>query len=104
MRILLFVVLVITSTTLASAQVTFSNLNDYCYAASEASTTTLLVRTQGAPRETAESYMAGMTDPVAIRMVKEVIAFAYSRPATTKLDDLRAELKALCLAKKIFVQ
>jgi hypothetical protein len=45
-----------------------------------------------------------MTDPLAIRMVKEVIDFAYSRPASTSLNDLRAELRNLCLAKKIFVQ
>jgi hypothetical protein len=37
-------------------------------------------------------------------MVKEVIDFAYSRPASTSLDAMRGELRNLCLAKKIFVQ
>ena len=41
-------------------------------------------------RSEAEAMMAGMTDPVSIRMVKEVIAFAYSRAPTSSLDQLRA--------------
>jgi hypothetical protein len=48
--------------------------------------------------------MQGMTDPASIRMVKELIEFAYSRPASAKFDALRAELLNLCLARKIFVQ
>ncbi len=48
--------------------------------------------------------MRGMTDPLAIRMVKEVLDFAYSRSTTTNLDVLRTELRNLCLEKKIFVQ
>jgi hypothetical protein len=45
-----------------------------------------------------------MTDPVAIRMVKELIDFAYSHLANTRLETLKTELLNLCLAKKIFVQ
>jgi hypothetical protein len=56
------------------------------------------------PRSQAEAMMQGMTDPLAIRMVKEVIEFAYSRPTTVSIDALRTELRNLCLAKKIFVQ
>jgi hypothetical protein len=83
---------------------TYTDLGSYCQDMSEVSTTTLLARTRGIPRSQAEAMMQGMTDPLAIRMVKEVIDFAYSRPATTSLDALRAELRNLCLAKKIFVQ
>ena len=71
---------------------------------SEASTPTLLARTQGIQRSEAEALMRGMTDPASIRMVREVIEFAYARPASTSLDALRAELRDLCVAKKIFVQ
>jgi hypothetical protein len=88
----------------AFAQMTFNDLPSYCKAASEASTPTLLARTQNIPRSQAEALMQGMTDPVAIRMVKEVIAFAYSRPAGTPIETLRSDLRDLCVAKKIFVQ
>jgi hypothetical protein len=56
------------------------------------------------PRAQAEALMLGMTDPAAIRMVKEVIAFAYSRPAGTPIETLRSDLREQCIAKKIFVQ
>jgi hypothetical protein len=46
--------------------------------------------------------MQGMTDPLAIRMAKEVIAFAHSRPAGTPVEALGAELKEQCMARKIF--
>jgi hypothetical protein len=82
----------------------YTDLASFCQDMSEASTTALLVRIRGVPRSQAEAMMQGMTDPVSIRMVKEVIEFAYSRPATSSLDALRAELRNLCLAKKIFVQ
>jgi hypothetical protein len=88
----------------AFAQVTYTDLSSYCRDMSEASTNTLLARRQGIARSEAEAMMQGMTDPLAIRMVKEVIDFAYSRPASTSLDALRAELRNLCIAKKIFVQ
>ncbi len=60
---------------------TFGDLASYCRAASEVSTPTLMARTQNISRAQAEAMMQGMTDPVAIRMVREVIAFAYSRPS-----------------------
>jgi hypothetical protein len=82
----------------------YTDLASYCHDMSEVSTTTLLARSRGIPRSQAEAMMQGMTDPLAIRMVKEVIDFAYSRPATTSLDALRTELRNLCLATKIFVQ
>jgi hypothetical protein len=88
----------------ASLAQTFNDLPSYCRAMSEASTPTLLARTQGIQRSEAEGLMRGMTDPASIRMVKEVIDFAYSRPASTSLDALRAELRNLCIGKKIFVQ
>jgi hypothetical protein len=55
-------------------------------------------------RSEAEAMMAGMTDPTSIRMVKEVLNYAYSRPSTSTLDEMRAELTSLCVARKIFVQ
>jgi hypothetical protein len=47
--------------------------------------------------------MDGMTDPASIRMVKEVIQFAYSRPAKS-LEALKTELRNLCIARKILVR
>jgi hypothetical protein len=91
-------------TAAASFAQTFNDLPSYCRAMSETSTPTLLARTQGIQRSEAEGLMQGMTDPASIRMVKELIEFAYSRRASTSLDALRVELLNLCLAKKIFVQ
>jgi hypothetical protein len=88
----------------ALAQMTFNDLPSYCKAASEASSPTLLARTHNVPRSQAEALMQGMTDPSSIRMVKEVIAFAYAHPAGTPVDALRAELNEQCIARKIFVQ
>jgi hypothetical protein len=88
----------------ALAQMTFNDLQSYCKAASEASTPTLLARTQNIPRSQAEALAQGMTDPAAIKMVREVIAFAYSQPARTPVEQLLAALNLQCLARKIFVQ
>lgn len=71
---------------------------------SEASTTTLLARTQGFSKQKAIHMMQGMTDPQAIRMVKEVIEFAYARPQASTIDQMRADLKRLCIDRKIFTQ
>lgn len=86
------------------AQMTFSNYASYCSAMSETSTPTLLARTQGMSRSEVEKTMAGMTDPVSIRMVEQLIDYAWSRPATTSIGEMRAELRSLCLARKIFAQ
>jgi hypothetical protein len=96
-----FLLAVLSASSLAQ---TFNDLPSYCRAMTEASTSTLLARTQGIQRSEAEALTRGMTDPVSIRMVKELIDFSYSRPASAKFDALRAELLNLCLAKKIFVQ
>lgn len=48
--------------------------------------------------------MNGMTDPTSIRMVHEVLDYAYAKPATATLDQMRAELRQLCVDRKIFVQ
>ncbi len=85
-------------------QMTFTGLPSYCRAMSEAATPTLLARTQNVPRAQAEALMQGMTDSTSIRMVREVIAFAYSRPASMSLESMRSELRELCMAKKVFVQ
>jgi hypothetical protein len=85
-------------------QMTFTDYDAYCRAASEVSTSTLVARTQGIPKSQVRDLIKGMTDPLAIRMVEEVIEFAYSRSATTGLEQLRNELRNLCLAKKIFAQ
>lgn len=82
----------------------YDNLASYCEAVSQIASPVLVARTQGIPRSEAEALMQGMTDPVAIRMVKEEIEFAYSRPVSQSIERLRTELKGLCLAKKIFVQ
>jgi hypothetical protein len=104
MRFLSAIVVALAMTPLTSLAQTYTDLASYCDDMSEVSTPTLLVRTRGIPRSQAEAMMEGMTDPLAIRMVKEVIDFAYSRAATTRLDAMRTELRNLCLAKKIFVQ
>jgi hypothetical protein len=81
----------------AFSQMTFTDLGSYCSAISETSTTILVARTQGMPRSQAEALMQGMTDPVAIRLIKEALDFAYSRPARATVDGLRAELRNMCL-------
>jgi hypothetical protein len=88
----------------ASAQMTFNDRPSFCKAASEVSTPSLMARTQNIPRVRAESLMEGMTDPQAIRMTKEVIAFAYSQPVGTPVEQLRAELNKRCLARQLFDQ
>ena len=55
------------------AQVTFSDYGQYCEVMSEASSTTLVARTQGMPKTDALALMNGMTDPLAIRLINEVI-------------------------------
>ncbi|MCP1999162.1 hypothetical protein [Nitrobacter winogradskyi] len=87
-----------------SQETTFKDLRSYCHAMSEASSPTLAVRIGGMSRAQAEEQMKGMTDPTAIRMVKEVIDFAYSQPASAGLDAMKAELKNRCISKKIFAQ
>jgi hypothetical protein len=67
------------------SQMTFTDLPSYCRAMSEASSPTLLARVQGVPRSRAEALMQRMTDPASIRMVKEVIDFAYSQPPASAL-------------------
>jgi hypothetical protein len=88
----------------ALAQINFNNMESYCAAISDTSSTILVARTNGIQISDAESLLAGMTDPFSIRLVKEALEFAYSRPATRSVESLRAELRNLCLAKKIFVQ
>jgi hypothetical protein len=85
------------------AQQTFNDLGSYCTAITNVATPTLQARVQGIPRSTAEDLMEGMTDPASIRMVKEVIQFAYSRPANRSVESLKTELRTLCMAKKILV-
>jgi hypothetical protein len=63
-----------------------------------------LRETQNISRGQAEGLMQGMTDTQAIGRVKEVIAFAYSRPVGTPIETLRSDLREQCIAKKIFVQ
>src|SRR4051794_40416527 len=99
-----FAILLCCVSTPSFAQMTFADLPSYCSAMSEASSVTLLARVQGVPRSQAEALMQGMTDPTSIRMVKEVIDFAYSHPAGATIDAMRAELRARCIAKRIFVQ
>jgi len=90
----------------SAQQINPSNLTSYCRSMSEMSSTILVARTEGVPRADAEGLIteSGMTDPLSIRLVKEAIQFAYSRPVSSDIDALRAELRALCMAKKIFVQ
>jgi hypothetical protein len=102
-RLSMIVILFAVASTPTFAQ-TYTDLDSYCHDMSELSTSVLMARTRGIPRSQAEAMMEGMTDPQAIRMVKEVLEFAYLRPATSSLDALRSELRSLCLAKKIFVQ
>jgi len=105
-RIALTVWFILSLTVPLSAQVNYPNLAAYCRAISETSSTILQARIDGISRADAEGLImeSGMTDPVSIRLVKEAIQFAYSRPASSDIDALRAELRSLCMAKKIFVQ
>lgn len=89
---------------IASFSQTYIDLASYCRVMSEASVPTLLARAEGLPRSKVEELINGMTDPVAIRMAQEVTEFAYSRPLDMGIDAMRAELRNMCLAKRIFVQ
>jgi len=105
MRVLAAATMILASVPVpASTQKAFRDLPSYCQEVVEVSSVTLLARTQGVQRSEAESLMQGMTDPAAIRMVNELIDFAYSRPANTSLETMKNELRALCLAKRIFAQ
>jgi hypothetical protein len=88
----------------AFAQTYYTDLASYCHHMIEVSTVTLMARTQGISKSEVEDHMRDMTDPLAIRMVKELIEFAYSHPQSSSVDALRIELRNLCLAKKIFAQ
>lgn len=48
--------------------------------------------------------MSGMTDPVVIKMVKEVLQLPYSQPASRSINELRNDLRNLRLHRTIFVQ
>jgi hypothetical protein len=101
----IWIVTALTMTPIAAlAQTTFKDVESYCTAMSEASTPTLLARTQGIGKEQSIAMMQGMTDPKSIRMVREVIEFAYSRPQSMPLASMRSELKQLCVSRKIFAQ
>ena len=82
----------------------FTDYGAYCDAMVQVASPTLQARISGISKAEAESLMSGMTDPQAVRMVKEVLDFAYSKPMTTTVDVMRSELKELCLHNKIFVQ
>ena len=47
--------------------------------------------------------MQGMTDPASIRMVKEVIEFAYSRRATTSSRRVSGRTFDLCSSRERFL-
>lgn len=87
-----------------SQQTAFGDLRSYCRAMSEASSPTLLGRIRGVSRAQVEAQMRSMTDPASIRMIKEVIDFAYSQQPSAGLDAMKTELKNRCLSKKIFAQ
>ena len=82
----------------------FSDYAKYCEIASQATSSTLAARVGGMSRADAVALMEGMTDPLAIRMVKESIEFAWSQPPAMGVDAMRSELKRRCLAREVFVQ
>jgi hypothetical protein len=94
--------LVLAWSTPAASQMTFTNRASFCQAMSEASSPTLMARTRNVTRSQSEALMQGMTDPRSIRMVKELLDFAYARPVHSSVDKLQAELRAECLAGRIF--
>ena len=104
MRSILSIIALTLGASIAAAQMTFNNIESYCTAMSEASSPTLLARTQGITKQKAIDLMQGMTDPQAIRMAKEVVEFAYARPQTSTIGQMRADLKQLCIDRKIFTQ
>jgi hypothetical protein len=83
---------------------TFTDYGAYCDAMAEVASPTLQARASGISKAQAASLMNGMTDPQAIRMVNEVLDFAYSKPVGTTVEAMRSELKILCRQKKVFVQ
>jgi hypothetical protein len=92
------------SVTLCSAQATFNSYEEYCKAVSEVATPTLMARITGVSKAQAGEGLKSMTDPAAIRMVRETLDFAYSKPPSMGIDAMRSELNRLCLQRKIFVQ
>jgi len=105
MHVRIFACLFLLASPSAAFAQTYTDLATYCHDMSEVSTSTLLERIRGYSREHVEAAgMKGITDPLTIRMIHEVLDFAYSRPATMSLEAMRTELRNLCLQKKIFVQ
>lgn len=104
MRFLLGLLFLVAAATALSAQMTFRTVEEYCSAMAEVSTPTLMTRVNGISKKDAIEMMRGMTDPKSIRMVNEVLDYAYSKPASVPLDQMRVELRKLCLDRKIFVQ
>jgi hypothetical protein len=63
-----------------------------------------VARIHGITKSQAIDQMKGMTDPVSIRMVQELIEFAYSRSPKMGFEKMQKELLDMCMAKRIFVQ
>ncbi len=103
MRTLIALFAVASSFTFATAQ-SYWNIDSYCAAMIEFSTPTLVAQVEGKPKQEMIEMMEGMTDPKSIRMVLELIEFASSRPREMKVSAMRAELRELCIERKIFVQ
>lgn len=103
MHVIFMTILLSLVTSVAAAQ-TFTTIDAYCAAMSEASTPTLRTRAAGVSKQQAVDLMRGMMDPKSIKMVKELIEFAYSEPQGSTLDQMQARLKQLCVSRKIFAQ
>ena len=63
----------------------------------------LAERAAGTPRSQIEAEVKELPEKEGQKFIWEVIEFAFSRPAGTTVEAMRAELIELCLAKKIFV-
>ena len=106
MRSMLIVICLVFAVATANAQTTYRKLDFYCVAITVASEPLLQYRIKGMPRSGAQELLKPKAgeDPDVIRWLEEVIEFAYSRPSSMNLEQMKSELRSLCLAKKIFVQ
>ena len=82
----------------------FKNYNDYCRAMVQTSIPTLVAKNNGYSKSDLQAQMAGMTDPQSIRFLDEVIDFAFSKPNESSVNEMAADLYALCVSKSIFAQ
>ena len=88
----------------AFCQQTFSSYDDYCKAMVYTSTPLLIAKLSVMSKSEALKPVQEMTDSSSIKMVTELVEFAYGYNKNSKLESLQNELLNKCMAKQIFVQ